>query len=347
MGSFNLSDCLTGLSIGSGEPVVAFVVEQAEGGYPKAEATLARTGRGFGDICRLASLPIHGTYDDYGQVEPDEGQLSVKLACSMIGVADWQGFGKTALDWQVGAAIRRDGAWSRIHGETEGPTKVFGLSVMHRASWDHVLEMASAHADRTLEVGAMQGVLVDAIRRMADMTSNDDGGRYHALSVLELGSSSYAYADGRTARLPELASVLSSGRDVYSRDFRTWLQDNALRGNKVLDKWPGGPPWLSELLGGLWDTTAFRHGMEWHNRTLLSSAGAGQFRDDDKHFSLALLTLETAGTRFVENAQENGPSEEAEAFKGLMEKLDALRTRLQAGLDRALDDSSEPRGYTG
>jgi hypothetical protein len=347
MGSFNLADCLTGLSIGHHEPVVAFVVAQAQGGYPKAEDTLARTARGFGDICRLASLPIYGTYDDYGRVEPDNGQLAVKLACGMVGAKDWKEFDKTALDWQTGAAIKRDGPFARMQGETAGPTKVFGMSVMHRASWDHVMAMEAAHADRGQEVHEMGTVIMDAMRRMAARASDDDTGRYHAISVLELGSSSYTYADGRKVRLPELGRALSSGRDVHSHDFKEWLLHNAVGGPKVLDKWPDGPPWLAELLGGLWDTTAFCHGLEWHNRTLLSSAGAGQLRDDDKHFALALLTLETAGSRFVEHAQENGPSPDAEAFKVLLERMDALRIRLQAGMDKALEGEPEGGAYTG
>lgn len=329
MGSSNLTDCLTGFTIGNHDPVVAFVIDRTEGGYPDAEKARAMTGRYFNSICQLVSLPIFGAYGDYKQIVPDEGQLSVAIACRMAGAETWEEFSETALNFQRGAVIQRDRRIDRVMGAPPPEPRVFGLAVMHRSSWDHMMAMEGKRLDRTADVETVAWAIGDVARRYnAQGSERDDRLYFYKESVLGLKTWTYTGEDGNEVTLPDVATALSSGRDLFGQDFIRWLGDKLIEPALIGPKAPGAP-WLREFIGGMWDARAFEHGMEWHNRTLLSSPSAGQQRAAEKHFTLAMLTLEQASGPLVQHIADNGEEpEDVAALDSLMADLDGLRERL-------------------
>lgn len=338
MGSSNLGDCLTGLTIGNGDPVVAFVIDRTRGGFPDAEKTRAMTGRFFNSVCQLVSLPIVASYGGYNDIVPDEGQLSVAIACQMVGVKDWGEFAGTALDFQRGAAIQRDRRIDRVLGAPPPEPQVFGLAVMHRSSWNHLMAMQAAHLDREADVGMVAWAMEDVARRYNAQGKNRDDRLYvQQDSVLGLRSWTYTGEDGEEVTLPDVATALSSGRDLFGHDFIEWLRDRLIEPSLIGDRAPGAP-WLRELIGGLWDARAFEHGMDWHNRTLLSSPSAGQQRAAERHFALAMLAMEQASGPLVESISDNGEEpEDVAKLNAMMAHLDGLRGRIADRIAAARD----------
>lgn len=331
MGSSNIADCLTGLPIQQGDPVVAFVLDQTEGGYPDAGRTRAMIGPLFNGACQIVSLPIHGAYADFKDIAPAPKQLSAALAIRMTGAKDWAEFSSTALSFEVGATIQRDRRMDRVFGGGEPRPRIFGLAAMHRSSWDHLLAMMPPRFDRQEEAAAVAWAIRDVCARS---NGGERGDRLYMQREALVGLSAHGYeaADGRAMDLPDMASAFSTNRDTYGRDFVRWAVDLVLRPSLVGDG-ANGAPWLEEFLGGVWDTRAFEYGMRWNNRVLLPSASAGQSRDLGKHFDTALLAIEQASLPMLVRINDNG-GEGIEEMEALLAKLDALRTKLGERLDR-------------
>lgn len=333
MGSINIADCLTGLPVQQNDPVVAFVLDQADGGYPDVAKTRAMTGHLFSDICRIVSLPIHGVYADYKKIEPSPGQLSVALAVKMTGAKDWADFSNTALSFDKGALIRRSRQVGLMPGDdVEEPHKrVFGLAAMHRSSWDHLISMMPSGLDREQEVSSVAWAMRDVAARSNGGERGDEFCMQRE-ALLGLAARSYADADGRRMVLPDLASAFMAGREVFGCDFVWWLMDEVV-GPSLLGASANGAPWMEEFLSGVWDTKAFEHGMRWNSRALLPSASAGQTRNVGNHFNTALLAIEQASLPMMARINDNG-GEGLEDMEALLVKLDALRARLSDRLDR-------------
>lgn len=67
MGSFNMACKVTNLPINYGDPVVAYAVTKIDGKHGRGEAGDCLVSTHY-----ITSWPIHGKYNDYGQIETDE-----------------------------------------------------------------------------------------------------------------------------------------------------------------------------------------------------------------------------------------------------------------------------------
>src|SRR4051812_18816210 len=101
MGSFYVADPVTGTAIVDGDPVVTFVLtkEDHEGGGNRLPVHPS-------DLYRAMSLPVRGTYADYGQVHvDDEDQIGVVAASLLLGCGSWDEIQEKAFDDKSGIIV--------------------------------------------------------------------------------------------------------------------------------------------------------------------------------------------------------------------------------------------------
>lgn len=348
MGSSNLTDALTGLSIGSGDSVVVLIIDQKRGGYPKAEETRALTGSYFNSLCQIVSLPIHATYDDYKRVVPDEGQMSVDLACRMFGVAAWNDLNDGAFDFQRGGRIVESSFMSKTTGVPMDVTpRVYGQAVLLQSSWEHLMAIHGVVEDRESDVDMVMEAYLDICRRTAspDAMRADPTMRLYSDTATLLGMSAqfHTFADGRRVKMPSVASSFYvSENPLFGRDFQSWVDDFLLDVNHG-QEYPEGAPWMREFVSALWDCRAFYSGMSGLNRVLAPSPSSGQQRLDAHQFDVALLALEQAGDSIIMAVSENGEdTKDSMRLDGMLKRMDVLRASLAERLAEMRSEADFP-----
>jgi hypothetical protein len=136
MGSFYVTDITSGRTLTGNEPVVGFLVSWRGSRYPldqNPNESIIYPGARF----ELASLPMHGTYYDYGRmVVADEHQIGVKLALAMTQCKTWEDLMRRSLQVDEGV-------------EVAGEKRVYGLALMHRDSFDHLVSSGGSRSAGT------------------------------------------------------------------------------------------------------------------------------------------------------------------------------------------------------
>jgi hypothetical protein len=320
MGCSYLSDLVTGQTFREGDPVVGVVIARRVGGFPDAEKAAALPGMDPDHLFGPVSLPIKGVAGQYCDIIPDEGQASVDLLLGMTHSPDWEHFAARAFDFEKGIAIERNG----ITGEN-ARAQVLGLAVLSAATWDHLLNFHPDRAERSKEIALVKLAMLDA----AGSGSADDFLRGQADQILGLrfGSGSYEFADGTRHSMPPLAHVLDANYGGITQPLTRHL----LFGSKKLywDLYAAGSAgvdhgWIEEVLGSLWDYTAFRYGLQGLNRYLLPSASGHQTNNDEHIAGLGLISAAQGLAAALESAVEYDSVERLDPLQKLADEIGVL-----------------------
>ena len=129
MGSFNVADCITGLAINAGDPVVTILLSRRMGGYPDAMAESVLAATSPTSIFEPMALPVRGTYDDCGTVVPLPGDLGAELACEMLSLPSW-----SDLQTWIKDIPRQEKETPRIRGDRQDRPVRLGQAIMHAAT---------------------------------------------------------------------------------------------------------------------------------------------------------------------------------------------------------------------
>lgn len=338
----SVADVLTGIAIGSGDPVVGLMVAPARGGYPDADKAKARTGAFFNDQFRIASLPIRGRYEEFGYMKPDKDQLGVRLALEMTGTKKFRELQEKVGDFgdDGGVPILNDNMMARIAKKEWHPEKrVLGFAYMHPGSWERLIGFHPPEVqDRPAEVATVAAAMREVIRVVRG-PERSDRSVYSAISLLDLEASGYDLGGGRI-ELPRLSAVFAGMEDaLYDREFTQWLTSKSgMLGLRAAENGDGSLPHLEELLTHVSDTMAFANAMGWHNRTLAPSALAVRDRDRTHTLETALLAMEQASGPLLEAIGENDPDFPAAGrMAAFLERLEAFRVRVQGDFVAAIE----------
>lgn len=328
MGMHNVVDPVTGLSLRSGEEIVAIMIQRRVGGYPDAVTAIAKTPLDPTDLFEPASLPIHGKIGSYGEPVPHKGQLSVELFREMAGADTWKAAFERATDFNDGLSypIRRIAA---AFGQTEPTKEILGVAVFHRSTWDKVIEMRWSRTGKKEDVDAFLAIDADLGRRIA---SGEDRDRslMHQISLrgLNRGPVEHEFPDGSEVRIPKIAGILGVGEGgrAVSREFGEWLTDHGLMDRKASPD--------RGVLEGLWDLVAFQEGLDRLGRLLLPSMSHGQNLNALDAIDGAMLAIDNAGEQIHRMADDDHELRDAEVerLRTQIDRLDDLRTKLEEAL---------------
>lgn len=129
------TDFITGRAINSDDDAVAVVIMPRLQGYPDPVRFPAKAPVYPNDRFEPLSLLLKGKLDDHGFFSPDEGQVSLAVFESMVGMP-WKDFRKTVLN--------KDTASIRVAGENFSPTIAPGLAIMHASTVESLIAIAKA-----------------------------------------------------------------------------------------------------------------------------------------------------------------------------------------------------------
>lgn len=328
MGMHNVVDPVTGLSIRSGEEIVAIMIQRRVGGYPDAVKAIAKTPLGPTDMFEPASLPVFGRMGSYGDVVPHGEQLSAALFQEMASAKTWETAFERATDFNDGLSypIRRIDA---AFGQTEPTKEVLGVAILHRTTWDKVVEMRWSPTGKTEDVEAFLAIDGDLTRRL-DAGDDRDRARFEQILLrgLNRGPSDHAMLDGSKVRVPRLAGVLGidEGGRPLSHDFGRWLTDHGLMD---IDAAPD-----RRVLEGLWDLVAFQQGLDMLGRMVLPSKSHGQNTNALQAIEGAMLAIDNAAGQIHAMADDDHElrDTEVERLQAQIDRLDDLKSKLEDAL---------------
>lgn len=347
MGSFAVADCLTGQAINRHDRVVMLMVLRPKGGYPDAEKAAAGMAVHPFDTFKPASLPIRGTYDDYGRILPDHGQLSAEFACAMTGARDWEAVCETALSWQVGAALNiPPGPLRRVQ-----EVQVFGSALFRESTWNAIMsaspfdmhERVESINNATAAIRDAQDFL-KAVRAAGPRKSGepDDMERMtklgRAISILRLEhSGEYELEDG-SSRRSRLLRLLGGSSDNFHDGFRSWMTGKTGPLYVEGSKWNLGEDdsSLNEMLGGLDAVENAAYGLRKLGAVLRPSPCAGQSRNAGFVSALAANTLDDCVDSMLVRLEdcrydsyEEGEQAELRALQSVYDRLQKVMSKME------------------
>ena len=352
MGSFYMSDAVTGSVIRGGDPVVAILVHaDPDPRYPR-NLTPNVAPLYPQDMFRPVSLPVRGCYDDYGKISvSDDSQIGVVLASRMASGVSWDELQEKGISWRDGIKLTLKPRTSPFCPPPGRDTdhRIYGQMILHASTYEHLLGSVEARdGDVSRVIDALERVRVEMQRARGEKTK--DGGT--SIDRLWVGASNLVQltaesrrvrlSDDEELRLPALAGVLGSCSFgcPMDEDFRDFVTDDrqAFLGYSILDrKTPmTDQPWLRELLAGLWNIQALTRGLDWVGKIYRPSSSAGQDGNAASILSLGAVTL-SQGLAELENdgAEGYGVKRQAEALERAVAELDGLRRRAKALLRAA------------
>jgi hypothetical protein len=202
------NDALTGQEIKWREPIVALVIDRRTGGYPDATTHAAIPGLDPTSLFEPVSLPLRGTYDEFGNIVPDEGQPALAHLLSLANQPDWNAFFEKGFGVQ-GSILLGDGAHGRVHpafGKDDSHReRTLGLAIYRKATWDLVLSL-SPLKEREADVDALMARFAE-IRATRD--AGDRDGAWRNAQLLSLEQSAFHGKPGEREELPRLARALA------------------------------------------------------------------------------------------------------------------------------------------
>lgn len=349
--SFQIADVINGRNLLEGQPVVAFIVN-AQGGHQPLQDNPNALGNRSSHFFAIESFPIFGTAGERSRIEvDDESHLSVRLALQLTGTQDWKELSNKAFHSRAGVRLLgRPDPEDRPHVTTR---RVYGLCVMHRDTYDHLVlkgrsplavRCASdgyqgeyrAPADKQQDIRTVKDILTGFMQSPANIWRRPDGGADSATSefrhafdiarICALSSDVYLRNEllPNMDNLPTLLHALdSSDGQQLGSDFREVLRARNFLGVELLKQGGGTAddvPDLHEFLDLMWDCMHLRTRMYEIHAHFFPSFYAGQDRNFPSVLEMARSTLEQVWAEYTEN--ELGPYSSEGAGKELDAELD-------------------------
>lgn len=336
MGLTSPTDALTGLSLRSGEPVVALVLARRTGGYPDAQHAAAHSPVEVTHLFQAVSLPIRGVAGDYNDFDPEPDQAALRFALSMTGAEDWESFKATALDFRTGAALATYDHHAELFGGDDPEAKVLGLAIFAEATWSHLVRQAEFAGIVEDDVAVVLDAMRDARSAMAAGEPFNPG--WFDLLQLRKGSP-YTHSDGRRIDLPRFARCLgTSGAFEFAPAFVSFLggSKGPLR---LAGKSDGSEPAdLAETVAGVAQTHAVGIAMRYLNRQLVPSFAGGQYRNHREIFETSLEAVGQAAESMLAKVADDPDNAAGDELQRLMGRMETMRSDLAARLAELRDE---------
>jgi hypothetical protein len=316
----NAADAATGQSIKRGDEIVALVIDRRTGGYPDAATHAAMHGIKPTNIFETLSLPVHGTYDEFGLIQPHAGQVGAAQVLDLTGQPDWKAFHAMAFGVDGGILVG---------GDKERAPRVLGLAIYRKATWE-VLKGLSREGDRQKDIDTVLS-LMDQVRTVR--AGGDVDGAFRNANLLLLAQSVFMHADGRREHLPRLARSLGhrEGGDLIGSDAVERLTRDGgplgydLMGRKADERVP-------ELLGAIWDLQAAEDGLYLLGKPYVPSHLVGGHENGGQVFELGMSMLEEAGKAILVRHEDWPEGEGIARLDEMLGRLEEIRASLLDGL---------------
>ncbi|TLX16693.1 hypothetical protein [Rhizobium sp. MHM7A] len=303
------TDFITGRAINSEDRAVGIVIVPTMHGYPDPAEFPAQAPVYPNDRFEPLSMLLYGRLNDNGYFTPDEGQVSLAVFESLVGMP-WKQFRKTVLN-EHEAKITL--GTSRFNQEEVAP----GLAIMHATTAEALIAIAKTESDTTTDARTAAKITIDAKRRVA---AGDD--KYWTISEMgALSAKVYVTISGEEITVPKVSNALI--------DLEPYLlghhAKNALhRHHRGAEETDGSK--LVAIYENLADFQKLSYGLRMMRRYLEPSAHA----TGDNLVIVTKFNLNTVQASMVGFSDRNGFDEENERFDDQLEIIaTSLRNTLQ------------------
>lgn len=276
MGCFHMKDFVTGQAIHNQDEIVAFVVSDNFDSYPVSTNKVSN-GCYPNNYFSFTSLPIHGRYGDYGNVEPhDYESISIKLLCDYFGLKDFEEINNKLLGRE------------KFVCENKNINQNFGITMIHKRTFELLTEAKHKVVRKELNFEEEYEIFESKLKKVHEVLSNKDNltiaqkRELLSLAGIKFG---YDFFDLRQFSHKESETISSlfmfSENSYYDSHLQSQFQDKNFCGFGLEESVKNGTFFndsnnMKKSLNELYVLRAFYQGLAFLHMQIIPSSTAGQ-----------------------------------------------------------------------
>lgn len=329
MGCFHMKDFVTGQAIHNQDEIVAFVVSDNFDSYP---LSTNKVGNGCypNNYFSFTSLPIHGKYGDYGNVEPhDYDSIAIKLLCDYFGLKDFEEIDSKLLGRE------------KFVCENKKINQNFGITMIHKRTFELLTESKYKVVENELNFEEEYEIFEGKLKKIHEVFSNKDNlTTIEKRELLSLAGVkfSYDFFDLRQFSHRESETIsslfMSSENSYYDSHLKSQFEDKNFCGFGLEDSVEKGTFFndsdeMQKSLNELYVLRAFYQGLAFLHIHIIPSSTGGQQNITLNSLFLHIDNVSMDYDRYMSDAEEYFEEDSFEEVKVAINRLENVLSKMK------------------